>query len=372
MYDAPEAEKIYFHFYYVEAGFIQFHVIAGAQAYRTTFSNVFDPIRDLKNWLEALCTGVYECTFYYDEEGPQTLWSYTQVRWDASVFQIKEYPDGEVLLSCKIERKNLISDIYTAFLELFASDRYDPEEWETVEAWERLFHLTGKTYNELLNDMSVMSREDLNRILSYMNYYKVIKSDRIFSYDELILTDDDLTNDYLPPDYDALPLSGKRKALKTCLKRYINDYHNGEKVEIFRSDVVNNYLWKETEREFAKDRERRLLDAISAMDIESIKIIQKYPPLLWNGSDTFPEELEKAFRQFRHSGDTHLIPATAFCDGDCHENGKAYAFSGNHTGNYFCLVFKESEAGAIEVSTCSEFTASACHSLTGEKVFPEF
>jgi len=62
-------EKLEIEYYDAEAGWINIRLKAGNKIYEERMSHVFDPLPDLKCWLEAIVIGVEQTSFTFDNEG---------------------------------------------------------------------------------------------------------------------------------------------------------------------------------------------------------------------------------------------------------------------------------------------------------------
>ncbi|MBS1538343.1 MAG: hypothetical protein JST20_11420 [Bacteroidetes bacterium] len=53
-------------FYEVDAGWLFFTLRVGQQTFEGRFSDIYDPILDLRVWLEAISEGVQQTSFIYN------------------------------------------------------------------------------------------------------------------------------------------------------------------------------------------------------------------------------------------------------------------------------------------------------------------
>lgn len=59
-----------------DSGFIYVTLTLGHQIYETRFSDVWNPVEDLRRWLEAICIGVEESAFVIQNEGEDTKFNF--------------------------------------------------------------------------------------------------------------------------------------------------------------------------------------------------------------------------------------------------------------------------------------------------------
>lgn len=114
-----------------DAGWLCFFVKTKYETYEDAFSHVFDPLYDLKSWLESIALEVQQASFRFDLEGRIHKFDFESSQSKGDYFTITntEEPDPP-LLRCNINGKTLVKKFYKALMKFAKSDKYDPETWE--------------------------------------------------------------------------------------------------------------------------------------------------------------------------------------------------------------------------------------------------
>jgi hypothetical protein len=164
-------EKIKVKFYESVVGWLRLKISAGEQYANLSFSHCFDPLPDLKCWLEAIALGVEQTSFSYNPEGNiikfdflETAYSVRETEDDEppicysshsiNVFSLsfpfysndkrfasntlemimanKTLPNeqDEIFFKAWVDRKQIVKAFYKAVLDFSKSKRYKPKEWE--------------------------------------------------------------------------------------------------------------------------------------------------------------------------------------------------------------------------------------------------
>jgi len=117
--------KLTVNFNKLHGGWIEFTIKYDEQFFDGQFSVVYNPLMDLKHWLEAIATGVQQTSFVYDREGAYIKFDFEQDYYDNQMkFTVSE-PDNEdeqIFINCKTTRRKIIKDIYLGLLNFAASD----------------------------------------------------------------------------------------------------------------------------------------------------------------------------------------------------------------------------------------------------------
>ncbi len=85
-----ETKLLNVEFHKAISGCLEYKITIGEQVFEDSFSDVFDPILDLKSWLEAISVGVEQTSFSYDNEGQEFKFDFQRVTWDKEIFVISE------------------------------------------------------------------------------------------------------------------------------------------------------------------------------------------------------------------------------------------------------------------------------------------
>lgn len=242
-----------------EAGWITMKVSCGGQSVHIDLSHVFDPLPDLVHWLEAILTGVMECSFNIDEEGTWKKLS-AQNNYDGSVsFEITElHSDIDANIQVRVERRQLVSAFYNELLAFYQSSEYDPEEWEAETLQDRLLESSGWSVDEVVHYLASINREKLEDV-----FFKLAPSYRVewpaekdtaaqFSYFvEHVLHPDDKEKQLgmkkveehweIDETYDQWDKARKIIYLTDYIQEKVPSY-DGAKLQDLRSSRIEQYL----------------------------------------------------------------------------------------------------------------------------------
>jgi hypothetical protein len=241
----------------VRYGLMNFTLTLGEKSFETRFSDVYDPIPSFKKWLEAICIGVEQCSFWFDTEGKEIKFDLARVSYDKELFTVTEpYDDADIFLSDYVDRRQLIEAFYFGLLEFRNSPNFIQEEWEIEYMWERLITILKVDYETLLNEFSKFDREELKRLLfktdpKYLASCPSAPEMEAFGY----LVDDFLGNEIpseyeivrtpmewnIPEDYDDWTTEQKKALVKKCLDKATSG-QEGTKIEDFKSKIIEDYL----------------------------------------------------------------------------------------------------------------------------------
>ncbi len=127
-----ETKLLNVEFHKAISGCLEYKITIGEQVFEDSFSDVFDPILDLKSWLEAISVGVEQTSFSYDNEGQEFKFDFQRVTWDKEIFVISElYAPKHIFMNAVVSRKQLVKSFYIGLLTFANSEKYKPEEWES-------------------------------------------------------------------------------------------------------------------------------------------------------------------------------------------------------------------------------------------------
>ena len=82
-------EPIEIEFQKVYKGWLYFEIKVGIKSFRDRFSNINDPLSELKKWLEAIAVGVEQTSFEYNNERYYIKFDYQRVA-DMGLFTISD------------------------------------------------------------------------------------------------------------------------------------------------------------------------------------------------------------------------------------------------------------------------------------------
>lgn len=240
-----ESQKLIVDFHKVQYGMMDFTMTIGEKSFETNFSEAFDPIIPFKKWLEAICIGVYQCSFWFDPEGTETKFSFERRFWNADNFTVSyNYDDKEIFLEGKVERRQLVEAFYCGLLDFRDSPRFDVDEWEKIYLYEEVTKNLSISYHDLIEQYAALNRTNLIDALFeiYPKYrlkeYAIKKQIRLSSAKD---GDFDRVEWDVPINYDSLDKEAKREFVKKCFQYTTGDM-NGTKIADFKSKIIEDFL----------------------------------------------------------------------------------------------------------------------------------
>lgn len=260
MRDKPKTELLTVDFYDADVGWLFYKLTAGQQTFEDRFSHVYDPLPDLKCWLEAISIGVQQTSFKYDNEGNHIKYDLERVCWDREVLTIsKVYRDEEVFIKANIDRQQLVKAFYLGLLNFANSDKYSPIDWEVVNLKERLcsgLNLNEETLVALLVNFNknqlgeILFKADSPFSIAYAEAAEKKKEwsmflqnaiERVKRVSNKSKSVDTATEWYIPDDYDFWTTDKKREFVIECINEKIDSF-DGMKLTDFRSSIIEEYL----------------------------------------------------------------------------------------------------------------------------------
>lgn len=228
-------------FHEVIAGWIHFKIIAGEQSYDGRFSEVYDPIIDLKHWLEAVSTNVQQTSFTFDPEGDDIKFEINRLEYEGNYFVISEpYADGKTYLNVIVNRKQLVKAFYQGIIELSQSEKYHPREWEVCYYKQRLCGDYKVDEAKLLEILKQLKRKELIEKLFEANPMYLIDNKNRES-------EDPFSGDGTPmkmkisKKYDNWTDKTKEKFIVEIMNLEVSGFC-GTKLSEFQSDIIEKYL----------------------------------------------------------------------------------------------------------------------------------
>lgn len=117
-------------FYEVKSGWINFNITVKDDVYEESFSYVFDPILDFKNWLEAVCTDVQQTSFTFNPEGNYIRFEIYRSESEIDSLVIREaHERGRIFIDKQVDRMQVVNAFYKSFVSLIESEKFDQKEW---------------------------------------------------------------------------------------------------------------------------------------------------------------------------------------------------------------------------------------------------
>ena len=245
----------------VHYGWLNFSLRVGEQEFETCFSETHDPLLELKQWLESLLAGDYH-EFKYDTENEVIIWCYTPLNEAIGKFEVNDaYAKNKEpnFIVATVDLKQIIKEIYGAFLKFFSSEKYKPEYWEIEYLWERIATITHTTYEVVLSNLLELDPITLKQLFFKANpTYYISYPSETSEGEGINFFVDDVTNGTIeqgsthfsikkpiewniPEDYVQWTSTQKIEFLEECLSVNVNGY-KGKKPGEFRSSILDALL----------------------------------------------------------------------------------------------------------------------------------
>ena len=134
---------------------------------RTWISSTLCAFPALIAWLEAVTCGVQECAFSWDGEGTDG-----EMRWrgsfDSGLLEIV-WTKGDIKREVYLNKVQMVRAFYDSFREYVESDRYDPLQYESLDAGECCeLVLEGGDLSALADALAERSRREALALLDAM------------------------------------------------------------------------------------------------------------------------------------------------------------------------------------------------------------
>lgn len=242
----------------VRFGWIEFKLTLGEKSFETRFSEVYDPILELKSWLEAISIGVRQCSFFFETEGDEIKFDYERIYSGKEIFTVtRPYEDSEIFLSDYIDCHQLVKAFYYGLLDFRNSPRFDKDEWEVEYMWERLSAALKFDYETLVNYFSMFERDDLKSLLFKADPQHIVSfsgasdAEGFKLYIETTFEGKELPPEHevirtpiewqVPEDYNDWANEKKIKFVKECLNAPTSGF-KGTKIEKIKSQIIDDFL----------------------------------------------------------------------------------------------------------------------------------
>jgi hypothetical protein len=221
-------EHLTVEYYDIDAGWIEIRLKAGDRMYEERMSEVFDPLPDLKRWLEAIAIGVRQTSFTFDNEGNFIKFDFERINADGILEVI--WNDGETIeFHAKVVKTQLVEAFYCGMMNMFESAEYDPHQWEWKAMHKQLCQMLDMNYDELVNHCLKLDKQGFAGLLTQGKTEAGGWNIPVGDWD-------------LPDNYDTLKIEEKKPVVAGMLNRVnVNPYHGTSKDE-FKSEIIEHYL----------------------------------------------------------------------------------------------------------------------------------
>lgn len=253
-----ETKELKIDFKAVRYGLIFFTLTLGEKSFETNFSDVFDPILKFKNWLEAICIGVEQCSFSFDPEGNDVKFDFERVTYKREVFTVTDpYDKAEIFLSDKVDRKQLVEELYYGLLNFRDSPKFEKHQWEKELFADRLTSLLKIDHETLLTYLSRLGRKQLNDWLCKADPrhwsstptkdeeadLAILLKRELADYEKTYNCKSDSSETWwsIPLDYSDWKIEDKRKLVEECLSENCS-WNEGTNIADFKSKIIEDYL----------------------------------------------------------------------------------------------------------------------------------
>ena len=206
-------------FYRASAGWLDFRIKSGDKIFESCFSDVFDPLPDLKYWLEAVSIGVQQASFIYDIEGEEIKVDMEEIKWGVDQLTISSVTEEVIYVQSIVFRNQVVRAFYESILSFAASGKYKKKEWE----WQ-----LGKRYNKLSQKLNLEGSK-LPEYLAKQNRSKLAE----------LLLENKLE---IPKDYDSWSAKERMYFITDIVSD--DEKGSGTHLEDIHSSIIDQYLKK--------------------------------------------------------------------------------------------------------------------------------
>lgn len=257
-------EELHIEFGDTEAGWMNINFIYMDKKYQERMSHCFDPLPEMKTWLENIANGAEQTSFAYDDEGTIVKFdfeyrTYLRIidsghpvlasRDPIEIFTIsypyfgnKRYEDDrdkeelllkeqqnmaekvKIVFRIEVERKKLIHAFYMGLINFFQSKEYRPLEWEFHSTHDKLGKKLNLDYNQLIEYCEKLNKTELINLLNEVN-----------ANDAVWWLEEDFDN------FDNESPNEKRTIIVDLFDTNANPY-DGTSMQKFRSEKIEKYL----------------------------------------------------------------------------------------------------------------------------------
>lgn len=238
--------KFQVHFTHAKDGYLYYEIQYGNIFFKNEFDAAFDPIMDLKNWLEEISRGLENQNTIRIENGGELIhFLFKEVQNKGFLF-LSDYHPNKPILQIPTTRKELVRNFYRAVIDFSNSPKYEPKEWERIYLKDLLCKDFGGVNEEVLVKMLLcMNRENLLKVLFKTKKWSVsyqFKANRIKYIDSYYFANH-FTN-ALPKNYDELSELKKEEIILNWLNQIVNQKNwNGTSLREFKSEIIEEFLF---------------------------------------------------------------------------------------------------------------------------------
>lgn len=238
-------QKFQVHLTHAKHGFIYYEIQYGNIFFKNEFDTAFDPMMDLKNWLEEISRGLENQNTIRIENGGELIHFVFKEVQNKGILFLSDYDPDKSIMRIPTTRKEVVQNFYKAITEFANSPKYEPEEWETVYLKDRLCQDFGGVKEEVLLKMLLcMNRENLLKILFKTKKWSLpyqFQTNRIKYIDSHYFANH-FTN-ALPKNYDELSELEKEEIILHWLNQIVNQNNwNGMSLRKFKSEQIERSL----------------------------------------------------------------------------------------------------------------------------------
>jgi len=254
-----QKEEISVKFQKIDLGWLYFTFVSGEQVFENRFSEVYDPIKDFKKWLEAISIGVQQTSFFFDNEGVEIQFNYNKASYDREFFTISiPENNNQILLQANVYRRQLVKACYMGLIDFANSDRYNPAAWEFFTVKEEINRLLGIKETDLIDYLLQFSYNELKSLyLDAVPLQTTLKLDELNIYQKLRIVFNQLPKEeqvstlgnkleipvvtHYYEDYDQLMNNEKRLFIRKNINENLFGYE-GTKLSEFKSTIIEDFL----------------------------------------------------------------------------------------------------------------------------------
>ncbi|PID84051.1 hypothetical protein CSB09_02750 [Candidatus Gracilibacteria bacterium] len=211
------------------AGSIDFTFRIDKQQFDGVFSEIFDPLADLKAWLEAISVGVQQASCRFIADGSKISFNFEKTNENEGIFILREVYENEFIPPLNIQstvyKKELIRAIYTEFIDFFGSANYDPMEWERLTYEDIICEQFDMDTDQILDELLGYSKKELDNI--FVNICPKGKSPKKCVR--------------IPDTYESIEKDKKIQQIQKILKINLHPFF-GMKAKDFKSGIVETFL----------------------------------------------------------------------------------------------------------------------------------
>ena len=238
-------QKFQVHLTHAKHCFIYYEIQYGNIFFKNEFDTAFDPMMDLKNWLEEISIGLENQNTIRIENGGELIhFVFKEVQNKGFLF-LSDYDPDKSIMRIPTTRKEVVRNFYKAVIDFSNSPKYEPEEWETVYLKDKLCkHFGGVSEETLVEILLCMNRENLLKLLFKTKKWSVpyqFKANRIKYIDSHYFANH--FSNSLPKNYDDLSELKKEEIILHWLNQIVNQNNwNGVSLRKFKSEQIERFL----------------------------------------------------------------------------------------------------------------------------------